>query len=86
MRPLKQLLQILKEDITDRHNNGNYLLMCNSIKHLYKEGEISEEELDLVLKYMNENSPHGITINKSWFEPNDYKSRINWLNKQINKL
>mgnify|MGYP006448777949 CR=1 FL=1 len=86
MRPLKKLLEILKKDIKDRHNVGVYLFMCNSIKHLYKEGKISEEELDLVLKYMNENRPYGFTINKSWFEPNDYKSRINWLNEQINKL
>ena len=86
MRPLKILLEILKDDIIDRHKTGNYIFMCNSLELLYRGTEISKEELDLVFEHMEENKPNEFTINKSWFEPNDLKSRINWLNEQINKL
>ena len=86
MRPLKMLFQIVKEDITNRRDSGKYFFMCNSIKLLYDRGEIDEQEEEALLGYLGKNKPEGIVNGGSWFEPNDFKSRINWLNEQINKL
>ena len=86
MRPLKQLLEILKEGVKDRQLNNEFFFLCTTVERIYGFKKITWDEKTHLLTYLKQNKPSYVVTSKPWFEPNDFKSRINWLNEQINKL
>jgi hypothetical protein len=76
--------------------------LCSVIHYLYHNDEITFDERDRLLNYLSDNKPRNAKIREKkfvgqcdhegwnlgihWWKPKAVKPRINWLNKQIDKV
>ena len=89
----------LPKGIKINNNNGG---ICSVIYQLSSYEIISAEEREILLNYLKNNKPpsavkrkkiykgivdpYGFLLEDHWWKPRVVKPRLNWLNKQINKL
>ena len=101
-RTIKELLIILRDNLEmyfdkDPDNGG----ICGVILDLTRHNIISNNEWAILTKYLNDNKTRNaykrekqypdffggeFNLGRHWWKPRAVKPRINWLNKQIDKL
>ncbi len=93
MRNIKQLLELLRENVID---SNSYLYgLCSRLEIMVFNGILYKNEYKLLIKYLQHNAPrrkfHSIptirkTIGDYWWPKKEKQPRLDWLDKQITKL
>lgn len=84
MKDTKELLEILLQQVRDSAWDDFYG-MCCEISRLWGDGQITTLEDVELCKYLKDNRPPELT-DTYWWEQGEKEPRIDWLNKQIEKL
>ena len=101
-RPIKELLIILRNNLKRYFRDSNNGGMCSVAFDLSSNSIISIDEYKLLFEYLDDHKPRnayrrkkldsslydskGFNLRRHWWTPCVLKPRINWLNKEINKL
>ena len=85
MRPIKEILRIIKDNIkcnTEAWEKSKF--MCILATQLYFDHIITEDECEEVRSYIGDNKPIGEEdFSGGWFPPLETAPRLKWLNDQI---
>jgi transcriptional regulator CtsR len=82
-RTYKELLIILRDNLKKCIDSYG---MCYAINDLFFDDIITEEECNKLNNYLDNNKPRNVRDDSYWLKAGLLKPRIEWLNKQINKL
>lgn len=78
-----ELLLMLKDEYIKRMNE--YMGLCYCAQYLYLNGEITAMEKNILMESLIINKPKGVYLYGYWWNNKDTKSRIEFLNKLIEK-
>ena len=78
-----ELLLMLKDEYIKRMNE--YIGLCNCAQYLYLNGKITVMEKNILMESIIINKPKGVHLYGYWWNTKDTNSRIEFLNKLIEK-
>ena len=78
-----ELLLMLKDEYIKRMNE--YIGLCNCAQYLYLNGKITVMEKNILMESIIINKPKGVHLYGYWWNTKDINSRIEFLNKLIEK-
>ena len=87
MRDVKELLILLKDSLNIQTSSEEEYGMCIRIDHLRLTNKINIDEFVVLIDFLEDNRPESVLSNSVyWFDYDDKKTRIKWLEHHINKL
>lgn len=78
-----ELLLMLKDEYIKRMNE--YIGLCHCAQYLYLNDEITAMEKNILMESLIINKPKGVYLHGYWWNNKDTNSRIEFLNKLIEK-
>lgn len=87
-KTIKELLELLRIEITRRYNTDIFTGMCGAIFALNYRNYILNKEMNMLFEYLENNVPNNVDVDGTkdyWWEIGKIQPRYKWIDKHLNK-